>query len=121
MASRGWTGVDLDGTLAFYDQWVGETHVGEPIWPMMHRVARWLREGREVRIMTARVWPGVDGQRDVSAIRTAIQDWTEAHLGKRLEVTCMKDFQMIELWDDRAIQVITNTGIAVLAPDGSAG
>jgi hypothetical protein len=40
----------------------------------------------------------------------AIQDWTQKHLGQRLRVTCSKDIMMIELWDDRAIQVIANTG-----------
>jgi hypothetical protein len=27
-----------------------------------------------------------------------------------LEVTCVKDFAMIELWDDRAVGVLMNTG-----------
>lgn len=40
----------------------------------------------------------------------AIQDWTEKHLGARLTVTCVKDLHMIELWDDRAVQVVVNTG-----------
>ncbi len=33
------------------------------------------------------------------------------HIGKELEITNVKDFGMIELWDDRAVQVIPNTGI----------
>ena len=32
------------------------------------------------------------------------------HIGQELEVTCTKDFGMIELWDDRAIRVEKNTG-----------
>jgi hypothetical protein len=39
-----------------------------------------------------------------------IQDWCEKHIGRRLEVTCQKDFAMIELWDDRCVQVVCNTG-----------
>ena len=27
----GWIGVDLDGTLAFYDMWRGMEHIGKPI------------------------------------------------------------------------------------------
>jgi hypothetical protein len=56
MLNKGWIGVDLDGCLAKYDKWVSIDHIGEPITPMVERVKRWLREGREVRIFTARVW-----------------------------------------------------------------
>lgn len=113
----GWIGVDLDGTLAQYGGWVDEMHIGEPIPLMIERVRGWLAEGREVRIFTARVADaGVvlfnkdATHRDVPAVINAIQDWTEKHLGKRLPVTATKDFGMIELWDDRAVQIIANTG-----------
>lgn len=43
MSDNGWIGVDLDGTLAHYDHWRGETHIGPPIAPM---VDRW-RQARE--------------------------------------------------------------------------
>ena len=78
---------------------------------MQERVKRWIAEGREVRIVTARVSPK-DSQtkEEVEQIRTMIEDWCEKHLGKRLQVTNEKDHGMIELWDDRAIQVIKNTG-----------
>ena len=39
--------------------------------------------------------------------------WCEEHIGARLEVTATKDFEMIELWDDRCVQVIMNTGIPI--------
>lgn len=40
-----------------------------------------------------------------------IQDWLENECGlPRLEVTCKKDFEMIELWDDRCRQIKSNTG-----------
>ena len=38
MKNRGWIGVDLDGTLAMYDQWAGAGHIGEPIPLMVERV-----------------------------------------------------------------------------------
>ena len=53
----GWIGVDLDGTLAEYDKWVSPTHIGKPILRMVKRVQKWLAEGRQVKIMTARVYP----------------------------------------------------------------
>lgn len=108
--TKGWIGVDLDGTLAFYDGWISPEHIGEPVPRMVERVLEWLGEGIEVRIMTARAYMA-----DAAEIRR-IQDWTEKHIGRRLPVTNQKDYSMIQLWDDRAVQVIPNTGVAVIAP-----
>lgn len=105
MSVSGWIGVDLDGTLAQYGGWKGADHIGEPIPAMLERVKGWLSEGVEVRIFTARVSIDEDG-----SVERAIQDWCEQHIGHRLAVTCRKDYAMVELWDDRAIQVIPNTG-----------
>lgn len=108
----GWIGVDLDGTLALYNGWVDATHIGEPIYPMLGRVKVWLAMGYDVRIFTARVYPGgIDDQRDISAVTKAIQDWCSKHIGQVLPITCTKDYGMVELWDDRAVQVIPNTGL----------
>lgn len=101
----GWIGVDLDGTLAMYDEWIGPEHIGEPIAPMTERVLAWLGEGRDVRIFTARVFNDTDG-----IARGYIEAWSERVFGVRLPITCTKDYEMTELWDDRAVQIITNTG-----------
>jgi hypothetical protein len=110
--SGGWIGVDLDGTLAMYESWQGPTHIGEPVPAMVERVKRWLAEGREVRIFTARV--SHDGSmeriREAGAAMSAIKKWTTEHIGRVLPVTNVKDYAMIELWDDRAVQVTPNTG-----------
>lgn len=111
--NRGWIAVDLDGTLAKYDGWKGVLHIGAPIPAMVERIKRWLDAGIEVRIFTARVSEAPeDGLADYerAGITTVIQDWTELHVGRRLAVTCRKDFSMLELWDDRAIGVVKNTG-----------
>lgn len=105
MSNSGWIGVDLDGTLAEYHGWNGGA-IGDPIPRMADRVRQWLKRGQIVKIFTARVWSDGDG-----AIAREIQDWTEKHFGVRLPVTCMKDYSMCELWDDRAVQVIPNTGM----------
>lgn len=42
---------------------------------------------------------------------TPIEQWCEKYLGQKLPVTCSKDFGMLELWDDRAIQIVSNTGL----------
>ena len=98
----GWIGVDLDGTLAHYDKWRGMDHIGDPIIPMMERVRAWLDDGIEVRIFTARV-------HEPEAL-PFIENWLESHGLGELKVTNIKDFDMVELWDDRAIRVVPNTG-----------
>ena len=101
----GWIGVDLDGTLAEYGGWQGPDHIGAPVPAMVERVRRWLAEGREVRIFTARV-----AQNAPFSVHYAIEQWCEKHLGQKLPVTHEKDYGMVELWDDRCVQVVPNTG-----------
>lgn len=103
-----WIGVDLDGTLAYYDGWEGPLEIGAPIPAMVARVKVWLAEGRAVRIFTARAFPqeGVDQ----SAVVAAITAWSLDNIGFPLPITYMKDFGMVELWDDRAVTVEANTG-----------
>jgi hypothetical protein len=111
----GWIGVDLDGTLAHYEAWKGQMNIGAPIPAMVARVKRWIAAGHEVRIFTARVAStqvhNLDGTpHDSAGVVAAIQAWCLEHLGVALAVTCVKDWGMIELWDDRAVQVRMNTG-----------
>lgn len=131
---KGWIAVDLDGTLAFYDDtWLAWNKFGAPIMPMVRRVQQWLSSGIEVRIMTARVFPFVHGvgmagpsmfTRSRKCLVTdepfsihdmigAIQLYTQEHVGYKLPCTCAKDYKMLEQWDDRAIQVIPNTGVTI--------
>lgn len=131
-ATNGWIGVDLDGTLAQYGTWVGPDHVGRPVPAMLARVKKWRKEGTEVRIFTARIHP-IDAccrpgemlqfqpasprDRDAVAALRAIQAWCSAHLGEVLPVTNVKDYGMVELWDDRCVQVKKNTGEPVGAKE----
>jgi hypothetical protein len=110
---RPWIGVDLDGTLAHYDDWKGEEHIGEPIPEMVERVKDWIKRGVRVKIFTARVSPvGIDNKlRDVRKIRERIEKWCLEHIGHVLEITNVKDYRMLELWDDRAKEVVSNTGV----------
>ncbi|MGN6103515.1 MAG: hypothetical protein ACTHU0_00180 [Kofleriaceae bacterium] len=111
MTRRGWIGVDLDRTLAYHEPGQGVDDVGFPIPKMLERVKRWLAEGQEVRIVTARVAPEWN---DVSAQRALIQAWCVEHLGEALPVQCHKDGAMLQLWDDRAVAVVPNDGTEVL-------
>lgn len=108
---------DLDGTLAIYDGWVSETHIGPPvprIYPdvpsPVERAQEYIRQGWEVRIFTARVAglnPGVHDQR---AVFDAIEAWCERYIGQKLPITCQKDYDVVVLFDDRAVGVEKNTG-----------
>lgn len=98
----GWVGVDLDGTLAEYGGWKGPDSIGKPIPAMLNRVLDWLNAGQEVRIFTARA--------SVPEQIPFVVEWCKLHLGRELAVTNVKDFGMITLYDDRCVQVETNTG-----------
>lgn len=110
----GWIAVDLDGTWAEYHGWTAVTEFGKPIDAMTQRVRAWLDLGLEVRVFTARFVPGgYDGVSE-EEFQRAIGDWTEPLVGVRLKATCIKDFRMLEQWDDRAVQVVPNTGLTLL-------
>lgn len=96
---QGWIGVDFDGTLAHYDHYRGDDHCGEPVEPMVRQVRKWLHEGKDVRLFTAR------------KPHPAIRKWMFEHLGRLLPITNTKDRFMIALYDDRVVQVKRNKGI----------
>ena len=106
MDDNNWIGVDLDGTLALYDEWVAPDHIGKPIWVMVHRVQKWLADGKRVCIFTARI-----SRDDQAALaREAIETWCMEHVGEILPITNTTDPRMIELWSCRCVQVEKNTG-----------
>lgn len=109
--SKGWIGVDLDGTLAYYDGWKGIEHIGAPIPRMVERIKKYLEKGQDVRIFTARV--AADRTEDRYKAAGYIDAWVKEHIGQTLLITCKKDMQMIRLYDDRARQVVENTGEVV--------
>lgn len=108
----GWIGVDLDSTLAedreprlsIYD-------IGAPIPAMVDRVKRWLLQGYEVRIFTARASPDPRFPYDVKKVIHLIEQWSLTHIGTRLQVTNIKDHGLIAFWDDRAVRVEKDTGV----------
>lgn len=114
-----WIGVDLDGTLAHTVDWTKGCGVGDPIPEMVERVNEWLKDGKEVRIFTARV--AVTGEYSDISNRYAdesfkqeqikmINEWCLKVFDCVLPITCQKDHRMIELWDDRVVQVVRDTG-----------
>ena len=110
--NKKWIGVDLDGTLAEYDSWIGPENIGKPIGKMVDRVERWIDEGKTVKILTARVAHAF-GKEEAKKSRKYIREWlidVFGEDGEKIEITCVKDQKMEELWDDRAISIKKNTG-----------
>lgn len=124
MKTEGWYGVDLDGCLAHYDGWRGIEHIGEPVPAMLERVKGWIAEGKKVKIFTARIYRRIEAaaaiggeyekfralRDEANLVEYHIWKWLEKHGLPKLEITCVKDFGMIMLFDDRCTQIETNTG-----------
>lgn len=102
---EGWIGVDFDGTLATYEKGMAP-ELGLPIPQMVERIKKWRSKGIEVRIVTARAsHPEFDPG--------PMESWCMVYLDEVLPIGCTKSYEMIELWDDRVVQVETNTGIVI--------
>ena len=78
--------------------------------PMVDRVKSMLDKGMNIVIFTARVSAG---NSDAAEARETIARWCELHLGRVLPITSDKNYQIVEMWDDRAVQIIPNTGIPI--------
>lgn len=105
---KGWIGVDLDGTLAKYNNTPSLDCIGTPVPLMLERVHYWIRTGRTVKIFTARAGDRFEEEK--------IHQWCLRHGLPELEITNKKDNKMIALWDDRAVGVLKNKGIPLLPP-----
>lgn len=105
VSHKQWVGVDLDGTLS-------RTHnpghfsplypLGEPIPEMIAMVQSLLQVGVTVKIFSARAC-------EPESV-PIVQAWAEKHGLGRLEVTNLKDYDLIRFYDDRAIQMVPNEG-----------
>jgi len=103
-------GVDLDKTTATYDKWRGIADIGEPIPMMQVRIAAWFANGDIVDVFTARMHPS-HGPEQLAEAEKAIRDWYLDVFGQEpREVTCEKNPKWDDIWDDKTIQVIPNTG-----------
>jgi len=106
--STPYIGVDFDGCLAKALDQYREGDVGAPVWAMVNRVKQWIKAGKKVKILTARA----DNPQDVASISYFLHK-----VGlPELEITNVKDHNLIALWDDRAVAVQKNTGVP-LSPE----
>ena len=133
-SGQGWYGFDLDGTLAVYDGWHGIDHIGAPVAKTVRLMKRMHEDGLRVKILTARVSPRTNPETmanpylenhwciespddmpwalnpKVWTAREFVQDWCWRVLGFVPEITHEKDHLMLNLFDDRVVQVEPNTG-----------
>lgn len=84
------------------------SRIGPPVPVMVNRVLDMISNGWRVKIFTARA--SDPGQIDL------IQGWLRGNGLPDLEITNVKDYNMVKLYDDRAVQVIANTGEIVPGP-----
>lgn len=92
--------VDLDGTLA--EHCSHKVGIGAPVPAMMKRVKQWLAMGKKVKIFTARA----GNPEQVELIKV----WLRENDLPDLEITNVKGYDIVEIWDDRAYRVKMNTG-----------
>nr|WP_321399925.1 hypothetical protein [uncultured Desulfobacter sp.] len=97
-----WYGVDLDGTLAVWNDNSTLDRIGAPVHAMVDMVRSMVDNGIRVKIFTARAC-------DPAQI-PKIRAWMSRHGLPDLEITNVKDYYMERLYDDRAIRVERNTG-----------
>lgn len=105
---------DFDGTLSTYNGQEGVDYepdkTGDPISLMVERVKVWLSQGIEVVIFTARTHPFY-GDGEAEKARKALQEWSLRVFGRQLEVTHEKHPRFSEIWDDKAVRVVGETGV----------
>lgn len=82
---------------------------------MVRKVKAMLAEGVDVVIFTARVNPGEGNAKDsidATLAYVAITEWCKKVFGKVLPVTHEKSRHFVTIYDDRAVQIISNTGVS---------
>lgn len=95
--------VDLDGCLAHKEKGPFDPeHIGEPVPAMLERVKKWIKDGKEVAIFTARA--------TTKSSIPPIKLWLKKHGLGDLEITATKHPKFEKFFDDRAIGVKRNTG-----------
>lgn len=103
-----WVGVDFDKTLST-DESGGNWDIsktGKPNKHVVDSIKYVIKKGLAVRVFTARAFNALSGENTLEEAIGPIERWCQEHLGQVLPVTCIKDYNMIQLWDDRARTVI---------------
>lgn len=101
--------IDLDGTLAHYDKYRGDHHIGEPVPSMIAFAKSLIAEGKRVVIFTARA----DNNNSIALVK----EWCVNNGLGNLEVTNIKRKSFRMFYDDRAVAVRKNLGFVVTDQD----
>jgi hypothetical protein len=114
MGSKAWWGFDVDKTIAVDEGKVRGGVIGAPIKPLIRRMKHYLRQGRNVAIVTARIHPdNADAILQRALVRQFLIDNLGVEDAIKVALRYDKDRHMIVLFDDRVEQVIPNKGILV--------
>lgn len=105
---------DLDGTLAEYDGWKGDDHIGKVVPSIKAAIENVYNQGGEVWIFTARL---SDDEEHRTKAYLAIEKWLLANDVRYSGITNIKHKFFTHFWDDRAIQVLKNEGVMILEAD----
>lgn len=108
-----WVAFDFDATLSEYQGFKGARAFGPPIQPMVDLAKAFHAKGFEVVILTARATHPDNTADDLAAIA----EWCLKYLGFSPLITGEKSYRIVLLFDDRAVQVIPNTGVVVEVPN----
>jgi len=101
----------FDGTLAEAEDPYDPRRIGKPIPRMINLVKKYLKQGKKVVILTARLNTKVHTPEQLNYTRRLIGAYTKKFVGQRLPSTAEKHHAMALIYDDRAVQVEHNTGI----------
>jgi hypothetical protein len=114
MSTKAWFGFDIDKTAFVDEEGSRGGAIGEPVQGIIRRIKYFLRTGRTVCIVTARVNPREpDWQAQSVIVHNALVAALGEEMANQISIRCDKDRHMIDLYDDRTKQVIPNRGILV--------
>jgi len=106
--------IDLDGTLAYWDEHLEDNNqywkIGEPIMPMINLAKEHIKNGDKVIVFTARISNDNLSYMEMARLKKEIIDWCYYYIGEYLEVTNIKTRDINLFYDDKAIHVEKNTG-----------
>lgn len=95
--------IDFDGTIATQKDGY-QREIGEPIMPMIDRINKWIKQGHNITIFTARA-----ENMNISE-KLDIEMFCVKYFGRVLPITAIKHHECDLYIDDKAIRVERNTG-----------
>lgn len=113
-SGKAWWGFDVDKTIAVDEGGTRGGVIGAPIKSLIRRMKHYIKTGRRVAIVSARVHPSEpDMVEQLETISNFLIQVLGEEMAQKVSIRSDKDRHMIALYDDRAEQVIPNKGILV--------